>query len=206
MDVDLRHFEDIGQYLREVRESLGVSLPDVAQHLNIRQKYLEGIEAGDISMIPGKIYARGYLLNYAEFLQLDHAALGELFDRLTNEQKKEVRYFVPAPNNQGFQPGMFVVGVSMLIVLLIYTYWNTSNNDNDMMVEAEQVAPVPHQLMDSLQRKVTFSKHSYGPPMPDMDAQQDQPPPQAKDLKPQEAAYKQERIRIIRTGELPWLR
>ncbi len=212
MDVDIRHFKDIGQYLREVREASDWSLVDVAQHLNIRVKYLEALEAGDMSVIPGKVYARGYLLNYAEFLQLDHVALGELFDRLINEQKKEVRYFVPAPNSRGYQPGMVVVGAALLIVILIYVYWYTENRYQLDMPEQVLVSPVPERLLDSVQKQVIFSKEPYGPPMPGLDAtKEDQPPPAAQDVKPQytEPAYKnpqRERIRILRTKELPWLR
>jgi cytoskeleton protein RodZ len=60
-----------GADLRAARESLGWTLSDVARKLRIRPYFLEALEAGQLTRIPGNVYARGFLRNYATALGLD---------------------------------------------------------------------------------------------------------------------------------------
>ena len=53
----------IGTDLRAARESLGWTLSDVAKKLRIRLSFLEALEAGQLTRIPGNVYARGFLRN-----------------------------------------------------------------------------------------------------------------------------------------------
>ncbi|MBV7331324.1 helix-turn-helix domain-containing protein [Chloroflexi bacterium TSY] len=62
---------DIGTLLRERRETMGVSLEEVEVATRIRQKYLSAIEADDWHLLPGEIVGRGFLRNYALYLDLD---------------------------------------------------------------------------------------------------------------------------------------
>jgi cytoskeleton protein RodZ len=61
----------IGADLRAAREGLGWTLSDVATKLRIRPSFLEALEAGQLTRIPGNVYARGFLRNYATALGLD---------------------------------------------------------------------------------------------------------------------------------------
>ncbi len=61
----------IGPILRERRETLGLSLDDAESSIHIRTKYLIALEADAWQNLPGEIVGRGFLQNYAEFLQLD---------------------------------------------------------------------------------------------------------------------------------------
>ncbi|HCJ09607.1 MAG TPA: hypothetical protein DHW14_00375 [Clostridiales bacterium] len=63
--------KDIGRRLRARREELGLSLEEVQAETKIRRKYLEALEAGDESRIPGAVYLKGFLRSYANFLGLD---------------------------------------------------------------------------------------------------------------------------------------
>lgn len=146
MQVDVQNYLDIGHYLREVRESLGLDVRDVAHQLNIRAKYLLALENGDLGEIPGKVYARGYLQNYAEYLGLNKDEIVEEFDRLVDHQG-QVKYFLPEPTERSYQPGMLVVGAALLIVVLIYVYWYSTNRESLLPPEREMVAPVPERLI-----------------------------------------------------------
>ncbi len=61
----------IGPILRERRETLGLSLGDAENTIHIRAKYLAALETDAWHELPGEIVGRGFLQNYAEFLQLD---------------------------------------------------------------------------------------------------------------------------------------
>lgn len=69
--------KEIGERLRRRREELGLSLRDAQTATKIRQRYLEALEEGDDSVMPGYVYAKGFLRAYASYLGLDGWALVE---------------------------------------------------------------------------------------------------------------------------------
>ncbi|MFZ1465118.1 MAG: RodZ domain-containing protein [Anaerolineae bacterium] len=62
---------ELGQWLRETRETKGLSLAQVEGATRIRQKYLAALESGEPEELPGDVPTRGFLRNYATFLGLD---------------------------------------------------------------------------------------------------------------------------------------
>lgn len=63
--------EEIGGLLREAREAQGMTLRDVERATMIRRKYLEAIEAGEFSQMPGEVQLKGFIRNYAAVVGLD---------------------------------------------------------------------------------------------------------------------------------------
>ena len=63
----------LGDTLRKAREEQGLSLHDIEKGTSIRTQYIDAIERGDYSALPGDVYARGFVRNYASFLKLDAA-------------------------------------------------------------------------------------------------------------------------------------
>jgi cytoskeletal protein RodZ len=68
-------FKAIGAKLQARRRLLSLSYGDLANHLHIRQTFLEALDAGDFEALPSPVQARGMLANYAEFLNLDVDAI-----------------------------------------------------------------------------------------------------------------------------------
>jgi cytoskeleton protein RodZ len=58
----------VGAELRGVRERLGWKLSDVAEGLRIRLPYLEAIERGELSALPGAAYQTGFVRSYSQAL------------------------------------------------------------------------------------------------------------------------------------------
>ena len=63
--------QSLGAILRDRRESAGIPLAEVEDATRIRQKYLAAIEADEWHLLPGEVVGRGFLRNYAYFLNLD---------------------------------------------------------------------------------------------------------------------------------------
>ncbi|BBB93114.1 MAG TPA: DUF4115 domain-containing protein [Methylomusa anaerophila] len=61
----------VGEILRSEREKKGFSIKDVEREISIRALYLNAIEEGNYSIIPGEVYLKGFIRNYANFLGLD---------------------------------------------------------------------------------------------------------------------------------------
>jgi cytoskeletal protein RodZ len=62
---------EIGSSLREARIRRGLELDAVQKALRIRRRYLEALEHDRFEQLPGEVYARGFLREYAEYLGLD---------------------------------------------------------------------------------------------------------------------------------------
>ena len=63
--------DEIGPYLRSLREQFKLTPQDVSERLHIRVRYVNAIEEAKYENMPGKVYARGYVHTYSEFLGLD---------------------------------------------------------------------------------------------------------------------------------------
>jgi cytoskeleton protein RodZ len=73
--------QQIGQQLRDARVERGLSLHDVADRLKLSLRQLEWMEAGDFARLPGATFVRGFVRNYARFLELDSAPLMALLEQ-----------------------------------------------------------------------------------------------------------------------------
>jgi cytoskeleton protein RodZ len=63
--------DELGTILQETREARNLTLEDVAQVTRIRVRYLEALEEGRYDVLPTPVHVRGFLRNYAIFLNLD---------------------------------------------------------------------------------------------------------------------------------------
>ncbi len=62
--------EGLGLWLRRAREARNMTLEEAEQALRIRRRYLQALEMGDYTALPGPVQARGFLRNYARLLGL----------------------------------------------------------------------------------------------------------------------------------------
>ncbi len=75
----------IGEELRRERQRRGVTIKDVEQVLHIRAAYLEALEEDNYKIIPGDVYVKGFIGNYADYLGLDRQRLVESYKSLIGE-------------------------------------------------------------------------------------------------------------------------
>ncbi|MEW6597054.1 MAG: helix-turn-helix domain-containing protein [Pseudomonadota bacterium] len=64
-------FDRLGVYLRAIREHRGWTLAELAAATRIRRVYLGAIEDGDMSALPSRPFALGYVRAYARALGID---------------------------------------------------------------------------------------------------------------------------------------
>jgi cytoskeleton protein RodZ len=134
---------EVGAQLREVRLQRGEDLDDVAQQLRIRSSYLFGIEQGDLSGMPGRTYALGFLRTYADYLGFDGedliARIKSTVEDLTDQTRLRVR--APAPENR--LPTTPILVMSLAAVAGIYAGWSYLHRSSRMV---DTVAEVPSEL------------------------------------------------------------
>ena len=63
--------EGVGAALRQARLAQNLGVPDVARQLKLSINQVEALEAGDFQRLPGQVFVRGFVRNYARLLKLD---------------------------------------------------------------------------------------------------------------------------------------
>ncbi len=64
-----------GTVLKQAREARGISLNEAARMLKLAPRQVEAIESGEFDKLPGLAWVRGFVRNYARFVELDPAPL-----------------------------------------------------------------------------------------------------------------------------------
>src|SRR5919201_1937524 len=81
--------------LAAARERKGVDLTRAERDTKIRARYLSALERGDYRELPGAVYTKGFLRNYAIYLGLDPDDVLEQWRRERGEQATPVPLIVP---------------------------------------------------------------------------------------------------------------
>lgn len=119
----------VGAELRAARLRLGWKLPDVAASLRIRLPYLEAIEEGRLSDLPGNAYAMGFLRSYAAMLGLDAAEVARRFRAEAQEVNRKPVLEFPAPVPERGVPAGAVILLGLVIAAGAYgAWWKYSDN------------------------------------------------------------------------------
>ena len=79
-------YSSIGAKLKQRRELLSLSIKEIHENIHIREEHLISIEQGEFGQLPSPVQARGMLVNYAEFLNLNtDEVLSEYTDALQSQ-------------------------------------------------------------------------------------------------------------------------
>jgi cytoskeleton protein RodZ len=138
----------VGADLQSARQRLGWNLPDVAANLRIRLPYLEAIEAGRLSELPGNAYAMGFVRTYATALGLDPEEVSRRFKAEAREVNQKTQLTFPVPVPQRGVPAGAVVLLGILIAAGAYVGWYRYSGSDDSRVA--QTASVPPERLATL--------------------------------------------------------
>ena len=124
---------EVGNTLKSARDRKNLSIDSIASDLKLRKVYLQALEDGDWSSIPGEVYALGFLRQYAHYLQLD---LDERIKQLKsgNYQLTKPLTF-PDPPIAPKRSWMIAAALLFIILFIGFNIW------------APDPAPLPSDLM-----------------------------------------------------------
>ncbi len=63
-------YQQIGEFLKQIRSERKLSIDDVARATHIRPKYIEALETNNLDSLPSAVHGKGFLRSYASFLDL----------------------------------------------------------------------------------------------------------------------------------------
>lgn len=124
-EVKIPTNKQVGKQLKEERVGKNLEMETIAGHLKIRAHLLKAMEEGRFEDLPGGVYTRGYIKNYAEHLGLEAKPLVEAVEvNLANVGKDEKEdEMLPEPYRPSFSPSPVVILVSVLACLALYGAW-----------------------------------------------------------------------------------
>ncbi|MBU2229070.1 helix-turn-helix domain-containing protein [Patescibacteria group bacterium] len=157
---EIRETRTLGDKLREAREEEGVSLTDVENAIQIRKEYLQYLEEGQYSKLPGEVYIRNFLSKYASYLRLNPKRVIALFE----EEKKIFQNITPlekhptdgkgvVQNHPIINPKFLRNGFIVLVIISLLIYFG---------IEISQIMSPPTLVIYSPQEdNITTTEHSY---------------------------------------------
>jgi len=63
--------ESVGDFFKQVRETKGLTVDDVASKTRIHPDFLKALEEGNFAKLPDQVFAKGFVRSYARSLGLD---------------------------------------------------------------------------------------------------------------------------------------
>ncbi len=134
----------LGEALSRSREALGVTIADVANHLRIREPFLDALEAGDHAHLPGQAYAIGFVRSYANFLGLNGEEAVRIYKAERADETSASALVFPEPVAESRIPRGAVLFISVVLAAAAYGGWYYLSSHN--MELADLVPEVPASL------------------------------------------------------------
>ncbi len=139
-EIHTKNPQSLGAKLRREREARDISLSEITASTRINLKFLEAIEAGDLSVLP-QTYVRAFIREYVEALGLDYREFERHIDAVFRKDKDEDDVAAKEPDKSPRRPakgarlersrllelltpqnlfvGLFIVVAAVVIILVI---------------------------------------------------------------------------------------
>jgi len=138
---------EIGEILKEARETKGLSLDDIQELTKIQKRYLVAIEQNDFHVLPGRFYARAFIKEYALAVDLDPNEVLQDFDeeKIELENEEIVQYsrlersrrpkVAKSSSIFSMLPSIIVIILVIGIIFVAWTLYQRTTLNNDVEVE-----------------------------------------------------------------------
>ena len=157
--------KELGDYLRKVRISNGVSITEACEDLNFSTSQLENIEMGNVKAFKDIYELRDYVNSYAKYLGLNADTIidefnGFLFqhtskislddimeaqkkkDELIDEKKIKSPYTLEYKEKVSIWPVFFVTLIVFFLSLIIYLVISNMNKEPERTDELQNIVEI----------------------------------------------------------------
>ncbi|HKI59627.1 MAG TPA: helix-turn-helix domain-containing protein, partial [Mariprofundaceae bacterium] len=109
---------ELAQCLKKARKSRQLNSEEIALTLKLRPVYIDALESGDWSEMPGEVYALGFLKQYAAFLDVD---VSDTIEKLKTGQYKLTKPLTfPDPPIAPNKTWVIVAALAFVVILILF--------------------------------------------------------------------------------------
>lgn len=137
-----------GGMLMAQRETLELSLQQVADQLHLTMHFVRAIESDSYDKLPGDVFVRGYIRTYARLLRLDPDQVLMIYDEFNSHKiarKEEAIKRRDRRRKDKNRPWVIVSGVAFVSVAIVLWYLNPAQPSDtvaDAASEADEVTAI----------------------------------------------------------------
>lgn len=147
---------EAGDQLRAARLQKGLSEADIASALKVPVRYIEALEAGDLSGLPEPAFVRGYVRSYARLVGIDADAVCALLTPVEIKAPRPQVGIADMPVSAGRRPAAGtgrglgrlarhhrVAGFLLLVIGAGVATWTAYEPETVLTVDTVSVTPLP---------------------------------------------------------------
>jgi cytoskeletal protein RodZ len=120
--------ESIGEFFKQVRETKGLTVDEVASKTRIRSDFVKALEDGNFAKLPDQVFARGFVRSYARSLGLDEEdaihrfiqSAGAFYEKQDERERLKVRQAEEERKRQANRKAVAVaIGIAVLTLVFL---------------------------------------------------------------------------------------
>jgi len=156
--------ESIGEFFRQVRETKGLTIDEVAAKTRIRTDFVKALEEGNFAKLPDQVFARGFVRSYARSLGLDEEdaihrftqSAGPYYDKQGERERLKVRQAVEERKRKANRKAVAIaIGIAILTLIFLLSREQSSllvhRSSSDLPASAsKRIAPPTPESQDAL--------------------------------------------------------
>lgn len=148
--------ESIGEFFKQVRETKGLTVDEVASKTRIRTDFVKALEEGNFAKLPDQVFARGFVRSYARSLGLDEEdaihrfiqSAGAYYDKQDERERLKARQAQEERKRQANRKAVAVaIGIAILTLIFLLSREQSSllvrRGSSDAPVSSTKRVPVP---------------------------------------------------------------
>lgn len=120
--------ESVGEFFRQVRETKGLTIDEVASKTRIRSDFVKALEDGNFAKLPDQVFARGFVRSYARSLGLDEEdaihrfiqSAGAFYEKQDERERLKARQAEEERKRQANRKAVAVaIGIAVLTLIFL---------------------------------------------------------------------------------------
>lgn len=148
--------ESIGEFFKQVRETKGLTVDEVASKTRIRTDFVKALEEGNFAKLPDQVFARGFVRSYARSLGLDEEdaihrftqSAGAFYEKQDERERLRVRQAEEERKRQANRKAVAVaIGIAILTLVFLLSREQSSvlvrRSASDLPASTKRAVPAP---------------------------------------------------------------
>jgi cytoskeletal protein RodZ len=175
--------ESVGEFFRQVRETKGLTIDEVASKTRIRSDFVKALEDGNFAKLPDQVFARGFVRSYARSLGLDEEdaihrfaeSAGSFYDKQGERERLRQRQ---VEEDRRRRANRKAVTIAIMIAVLTLIFLLSREQSSVVVRRSVSDAPPPSKKSQPMKESQGFQPRSEADnPQASAAAKLPEPPP-----------------------------